>query len=207
MPGPSAPPEALRTLRQWGSVTMGVIAMVLTGGMALWSVLSGDPSLIFVGLMLFACGASWVLLVRPAIVFTMVGVELRNPFRHTRIAWSQIEDVSARWNPEVWARGRSYHAWAIASHIERPRSSGVLSLGRLGTQASIDAAKSPKPSGGATVGSASRLIETGMAEYAELVAEGDSAVVQDGELTQEWQWSDIAAIGVPLLLVLVGLLL
>jgi hypothetical protein len=185
---------------------MGVIAMVVTGAMALLTVLSGELSLIFVGLMLFACGAAWVFFVRPAMVLTMVGVELRNPFRHTRIPWSQIEDVSARWNPEVWAGGRSYSAWAVASHIERPRNSGVLSLGRLGTQATADAAKSPKPSGGATVGSASRLVETGLAEYAELVAEGDSAVVQGGELIREWQWLDFAALGVPLLLVLVGLL-
>jgi hypothetical protein len=186
---------------------MGVIAMVLTGGMAMFSVLTGDLSLIFVGLMLFACGAAWVFFVRPSMVLTMVGVELRNPFRHTRIPWSQLEDVSARWNPEVWAGGRSYHAWAIASHIERPRNSGVLSLGRLGTQARVDEAKAPKPSGGATVGSAARLIETGMAEYAELVAEGDSAVVQGGEVSREWQWTDIAALGAPLLVVLVGLLL
>ena len=206
MPGSTTTPEALRTLRQRGSVAMGYVAMVLSGGMAVLSVFSAEPSLIFIGLMLFACAAVWVLLVRPSLVITMVGVELRNPFRHTRIPWSQIEDVSPRWNVEVWSGGRPYPVWAVASHIERPRTSGVMSLGRLGTQAAIDAAKSPKPSGGATVGSASRLIETGMAEYAELVAEGDSAVVQGGNLTREWQWSDVAAVGVPLLLVLVGII-
>ena len=51
--------------------------------------------------------------------------------------------------------------------------------------------KAPKPSEGATVGSASRIIETAMAEYAELVAEGDSAAVTGREITRTWNWLDI----------------
>lgn len=199
-------PEALRTLRQRGSVAMGIIAMVLSAGMAALSVFSGQPSLVFLGCMLLVAAGSWLLFVRPALVITMAGVELRNPFRHTSIPWSKVEDVSPRWNLEVWSGDRSYAAWAIASHIERPQRGGLLSMGRLGSRAARDEAAAPKPTDGATVGSASRLIEDAMGEYAELVADGDSvAATGHGVLTREWQWLDVVLVVVPVLLIVVGI--
>ena len=45
-------PEALRTLRQRGSVALGVVAMSLGGLMSVLSVFSGDPSLVLIGVML-----------------------------------------------------------------------------------------------------------------------------------------------------------
>jgi predicted lipid-binding transport protein (Tim44 family) len=45
-------PEALRTLRQRGSVALGIVAMSLGGLMAVLSVFSGEPSLILIGAML-----------------------------------------------------------------------------------------------------------------------------------------------------------
>jgi hypothetical protein len=198
-------PQALRTLRQRGSVAMGIIAMVLSGGMAVLSVVSGQGSLLFVGAMLLMCAASWLLFVRPDVVITMAGVELNNPLRRTRIPWSKVDDVAARWNLEVWSGDRSYAAWAIASHIERPRTGGMFAMGRLGSQSARDEQEAPRPSGGATVGSASRLIEDARGEYAELVAQGDSAAVPgEGELTRTWQPLDLALLGVPALVVVVG---
>ncbi len=198
-------PQALRTLRQRGSVAMGVIAMVLSGGMAVLSVVSGQASLLFVGVMLLMCAASWLLFVRPDVVLTMAGVELNNPLRRTHIPWSKVDDVAARWNLEVWSGDRSYAAWAIASHIERPRTGGLLAMGRLGSQAAKDDVEAPRPSSGATVGSASRLIEDAKGEYAELVAGGDAAAAAgEGELTRRWQPLDIALLVVPTLLAVLG---
>jgi hypothetical protein len=56
------------------------------------------------------------------------------------------------------------------------------------------------------VGTASRLIETAMGEYAELVAEGDSAAVTGREITRGWNWLDLACFVVPVLVILVGML-
>lgn len=206
MSRPTTAPEALRTLRQRGSVAMGWIALAISGGMAVVSLVSGQPSLVFIGCMLLVAAVSWVLFVRPSVVLTMVGVELNNPVRRTHIPWSLVDDVAARWNLEVWSGDKAYAAWAIASHIERPagRSSG-FAFGRLGAYAAADAAAAPKPSPGATVGSASRLIEAAKGEWSELVAEGDSAVVTDGELTREWDWLDVACLAVPALLLVLGL--
>lgn len=197
-------PEALRTLRQRGSIAMGIVAMVVGGLMAVLSVFSGDPSLVFIGVMLLLVAVGWVLFIRPSVVLTVVGIELDNPFRRTTIPWSHVEDVSPRWNLEVWSGGKAYPAWAVASHIERPKRQGVPGYGKLDLAAA--AAETPKPSEGATVGSASRLIETAMGEYAQLVAEGDSAAVTGREITRQWNWLDIACFAVPVAVALFGFL-
>jgi hypothetical protein len=196
-------PEALRTLRQRGSIALGIVAMSLGGLMAVLSVFSGEPSLILIGLMLMLVAIGWVLFIRPSVVLTIVGVELENPFRRTSIPWSHIEDVSPRWNLEIWAGGKAYPAWAVASHIERPKRSGVPGYGKLGMDDTTLTA--PKPSEGAMVGSASRMIETAMAEYAELVAEGDSAAVTGREITRWWDWLDILCFVVPALVIVAGI--
>ncbi|HEU4997310.1 MAG TPA: PH domain-containing protein [Lapillicoccus sp.] len=197
-------PEALRTLRQRGSIAMGIIAMVVGGFMAVLSVFSGDASLLFIGVMLLLVAVGWVLFIRPSVVLTVVGIELDNPFRRTTIPWSHVEDVSPRWNLEIWAGGKAYPAWAIASHIERPKRQGIPGYGKLDLGAA--STEGAKPSEGATVGSASRLIETALAEYAQLLAEGDSAAVTGREITREWNWLDIACFAVPVAVALVGLL-
>ena len=207
MSRPTTAPEALRTLRQRGSVAMGFVGMAMGLVMAVLSLVSGEPSVTLLGFMLLLAGGSWVLFVRPTVVITILGVELNNPFRHTQIPWSEVEDVAARWNLEVYVDGRSYAAWAVASHIERPPRAGILGMGRLGAQARQDAVAMPEPSRGATVGTASRMIETAKEEWNELVAAGDSAVVTGGEVTRTWQWLDIACLVVPALLVVAGLLL
>lgn len=207
MTRPTTAPEALRTLRQRGSVTMGVIAIVLGVAMAFLSVISSEPSLVMIGFMLLLAGGAWVLFVRPSVVITMLGVELNNPFRHTQIPWSKVEDVGARWNLEVYAGDQDYPAWAVASHIERPQSQGILGFGRLGAQARTDAVDIPAPSRGATVGSASRMIESAKDEWSELVAAGDSAVVRHGEVTRDWQGLDVVCVALPVVLILLGILL
>jgi PH (Pleckstrin Homology) domain-containing protein len=197
-------PEALRTLRQRGSIAMGIIAMAIGGLMAALSLFSGDASLVFIGVMLLLVAVGWVLFIRPSVVLTVVGIELDNPFRRTTIPWSHVEDVSPRWNLEVWSGAKAYPAWAIASHIERPKRQGVPGYGKLDLGSTP--ADTPKPSEGATVGSASRLIETAMGEYAQLLAEGDSAAVTGREITREWNWLDIVCFAVPAAIALVGLL-
>ncbi len=196
-------PEALRTLRQRGSVALGIVAIALGGVMAVLSVFSGEPSVVLIGAMLLLAAVGWVLFIRPSVVLTVVGVELENPFRRTTIPWSHVEDVSPRWNLEVWAGGKAYSAWAVASHIERPKRSGVPGYSKLGLDPV--ALNAPKPSEGATVRSASQLIETAMGEYAELVADGDSAAVTGREITRSWNWLDFACFAVPVLVILTGI--
>ena len=201
----SAPaPEALRTLRQRGSIALGTVAIVACVGMVLASIISGEPSLVLIGLMLLGAAVGWVLLVRPCVVITLHGIHLDNPLRRTFIPWSQVQDVSARWNLEVYSGDRAYPAWAIASHVERPQGQGLMGLGAMGRKAGQDDIAGPPPPKGTTVGSSARLLESAMDEWRELAAEGRPEAQTGGTLTRTWQPLDIAALAVPILLIVVG---
>ncbi len=207
MASSTSTPEALRTLRQRGSVALGVIAMVVCLAVVAMSLASGEVSLVFVGFMLFGSAVGWVLFVRPTVVLTMRGVHLNNPLRRTLVPWSLVDDVAARWNLEVYSGERVYPAWAIASHVERPRGLGPMGFGALGRSATVDEAAAPKPSAGATAGSAARLIEDAHSEWAELAAEGHPDVEVTGHVTRVWDVPDIACLGLPVAMVLLGLVL
>jgi len=197
-------PEALRTLRQRGSMALGIVACVLCLGFVVAALFSGGVSLVFLGVMLLGAAVGWVLFARPSVVLTIEGVHLNNPLRRTMLPWSQVQDVSARWNLEVYANDRAYPAWAIASHIERPHGSGLLGMGALGRRADLEAG--PPPPKGTTVGSAARLIEDAREEWAELAAVGRPEAVTGGTVTRSWQPLDIAALAVPVVLVVIGIL-
>ncbi len=198
-------PEALRTLRQRGSMALGIAAILCCVGIVLPSALNPEVSLVFTGLMLLGAAAGWVLFVRPSVVLTVHGVHLNNPLRRTVIPWARVQDVSARWNLEVYADDKSYPAWAIASHIERPQRQGLLGLGSLGTRSTAEAA-APPPSRGATVGSAAALIEDAMTQWSEMRAEGRPEAVTDTEVVRTWDLPDLVVLGIPVLLTVAGFL-
>jgi len=199
---PSAP-EALRTLRQRGSMALGIVATVLCLGFVVAVLFSGGVTLVFLGFMLLGAAVGWVLFTRPSVILTIEGVHLNNPMRRTVVPWSQVQDVSARWNLEVYAGDRAYPAWAIASHIERPHGQGLLGMGALGRRAEVEAG--PPPPKGTTVGSAARLIEDAKEEWTGLAAAGRPEAVTGGTVTRTWQPLDIAAMVAPVVLIVVGL--
>ncbi|MDQ2758769.1 MAG: PH domain-containing protein [Actinomycetota bacterium] len=195
--------QALRTLRQRGSIALGAIAMLCGFGLALWSLAGGEPSLVFIGIMLLVGSGGWVFFVRPALVISMHGVHVHNPLRRTVVPWAQVVDVGTRWNLEIYHGERRTAAWAIASHVERPRGSGLLSIvnGRLG-----GADSGPPPPKGVTVQSAAQSVELARQEWTEMVVDRRPEVSAEGEVERSWDWVDVAALGVPLLVVVASLL-
>lgn len=204
MASTAASPEALRTLRQRGSVVLGVISIVGGVGLAFWSLVSGEPSLVFIGSMLLVAACGWTLFVRPALVITLVGVHVHNPLRRTVVPWDKVDDLATRWNLEVYTGEKRIPVWAIASHIERPRGAGLLGATGLGRKMMADSVPVPK---GATVQTSAASIELAREEWAEMVADGRPEVVAVGEVSRRWDALDIAALVVPVVLVVLGLLL
>lgn len=200
--------EVLRSLRQRGSAFLGWLTVVLFVGMAVLTLMAGELSLIFLGSMLLAAAAGWVLLARPRVAITLDGVDLDNPFRRTHLPWARIDDVSARWNLEIWSGDKVYKAWAIASHIDRPKRQGGGMLGygsasELADQAEVAA---PRPTEKTTVVGVSSMIETALEEWREMVSTDHPNARLGGEVRQRWDWADFAAVGFPILLIVVGLL-
>jgi hypothetical protein len=196
----------VHTLRQRGSVVLGVIAMTCCAGLLVISLLNPPLHLSFVGVMLLGIAIGWVLFVRPNVALSLAGVHLGNPLRRTTIPWALVEDVSARWNLEVYAGGRAYSVWAISSHIERPRGGGgAFGIGSaLGQRLAEDAASGPRPERGVTAFSAAELIEAAREEWQEAAASGEIAGVDRPEVAQAWDVPDVLALLVPAALILAG---
>lgn len=198
--------EALRTLRQRGSIVLGVLAMICCLGLVVTSVTTQSVSPVFDGAMLFGAALGWVLFVRPSLVISLAGVHLNNPLRRTLVPWSRVADVATRWNLEVYTDADAvYPAWAIATHIERPKGSGLLGLTGAGRRAMADSEKQPRPSSGPTVHSAAASIDLARDEWSEMLAAGRPEVVPDAPVTRSWDLLDLACLGVPLIIVAAGL--
>lgn len=197
-------PEVLRSLRQRGSAFLGWLAVVAFGGMALLSIVSGETSPVFLGALVLAATGSWVLLARPRVTITIEGVDLENPIRRTHLPWARIDDVSPRWNLEVWSGEKVYRAWAIASHIDRPKRGSMSSFGGPDAE---ELKNAPRPTEKATVVASARLIEDAKEEWNEMVASGHPEARLGGQVTQRWDWADIVALSIPTLVILLGILL
>ncbi len=199
--------EALRTLRQRGSVALGITATVLCVGIVITSVATRTFSAGFDGFMLLGAACGWVLFTRPSLAVSLAGVHVNNPIRRTVVPWARVDDVATRWNLEVYTdTGTSYAAWAISSHIQRPRGAGILGFSAVGQRAVADTANQSPPSDGATVRSAARSVELARDEWTEMVADGRPEVAADGQVTHSWDLADMALLGIPILLIVVGFL-
>jgi hypothetical protein len=198
---------ALRTLRQRGSVALGIIATVLCVGIVVTSVVTRSFSLVFDGFMLLGAACGWVLFTRPSLAVSLAGVHVNNPIRRTVVPWARVDDVATRWNLEVYTdTGASYAAWAISSHIQRPRGAGILGFNGVGRQAMTDSTSQAPPSDGATVRSAAQSVELARDEWSEMVADGRPEVSPEGQVTRTWELTDIALLGLPILLIVLGFL-
>ncbi len=193
---------------------LGWCAVVGGYGMALWSLFSGAPSLGFVAGAALVGSLGWVLFVRPALVISLHGVHVQNPLRRTVVPWSRVQDVGTRWNLELYyedddAEGTDRHvtSWAIASHVRRPSGGGLL--GALSPRA----ARPGRPGGRApAVARHDRRLGRGLGRagprrVAQMVADRRDEVSTDGRIERTWDVADLLALGLPLLLVVVAIVL
>ena len=203
---PTTSMQALRTLRQRGSVVLGVIAMACGYGLAVWSLVGGEPSVVFIGAMLIVGGSGWAFFVRPAVVISLYGVHVHNPLRRTLIPWNRLVDVGTRWNLELYHGEKHTAAWAIASHVERQRGTGMLGM-MSGRRMTAAPEAGPPPSKGVTVQSAAASVELAREEWVEMVTDRRPEVSADGEVERSWDLADLAVLGVPVLVVVAGIVL
>lgn len=216
MPAAAPSREALRTLRQRGSLVLGWLAVVGGYGMALWSLLSGEPSLGFIGGAALVGSLGLVLFVRPALTISLHGVHVLNPLRRTVIPWVRLQDAGTRWNLELYFQGapgadgerpdRHVSSWAIATHVQRQRGGGLLgalSPRRLEQVTSTESGAAA--SSGTTVGSAAQSVEVALQEWREMVVDRRDEVSTEGEVERSWDPVDLAAVLLPLLVIAVAL--
>lgn len=197
--------QALRTLRQRGSIVIGVVATVLCVGLVVTSITTRTFSLVFDGFMLLGAACGWVLFARPSLALSLRGVHLNNPIRRTVVPWKLVDDLGTRWNLEIYTdTGSRYTAWAISTHVQRPLGTGLMGLTGAGQKAAEDSQGQARLPRGTTVGSAARSVDVARDEWSEMVADRRPEVSADGVVTRTWEPLDIALLGIPILLIIVG---
>jgi len=178
--------------RQRSSVRLAVVCGVV--GLLLLLSLARNwahyPRPLFAAWVLLGLVVAWSVFVRPAVLFDVGGVTLRNIVRDVHIPWTGMTDVECRWNLKVLVGDRGYTAWAMSSEPERPKrvSGGTFRMpvpGRLDRVSSAYA----KPSTTApkvTAQSVARSIREAKQQYDEAVAQGQLTVPPAGMVQVTW---------------------
>jgi len=163
------------------AVVCGVTGLILLVSLARnWA---DYPRPLFVAWVLFGLACVWSIFVRPAVLLDVEGVTVRNVLRDVHIPWARLTDVESRWNLKVFAGERGYTAWAISSHVERPKgiSGGMLSR------------RAPE----VTAAVVARLIEQAKEDYDEAVAHGQLPASPDSPVRITWVPLGIAILLLP----------
>jgi len=177
-----------------------------------WAV---SPQPLFAAWVVFALAVVWSVFVRPAVLFDLDGVTVRNVLRDVHIPWTRLTDVSFRWNLKVFVGDRGFTAWAISSQVERPAGvpGGMFAImpGRLHRQASAAAELSPAPSrvtasratgskvtaSKVTAALVAGLIEQAKQEYDGAVATGQLTAAPEARVQVTWVPLVIAVLLLP----------
>lgn len=173
-------PRAANVFRQRSSVWLAALSAA-AGLLLLLSLVRSwaqYPRPLFGAWVLFGLAVAWSVFVRPAVVLDAEGVTIRNIVRDIHIPWALLTDVATRWNLKVVAGDRGYNAWAISSHVDRPRSvsGGLFQVPGLpggvrsaGARATVSASKVTARSVAASIQAAKQEFDeaAGMAEVPE----------------------------------------
>ena len=216
MPAAAPSREALRTLRQRGSLVLGWLAVAGGYGMALWSLLSGEPSLGFIGGAALVGSLGLVLFVRPAPDHQPARrardepvAPHRDPVGAPAGRRDPVEPRAVLPGPAA-AEGerpdRHVSAWAIATHVQRQRGGGLLgALSPRRLEQVTQGGSGPAAPSGTTVGSAAQSVEIALQEWREMVTDRRDEVSTEGEVERSWDAVDLLAVLVPLLVVAVAI--
>jgi hypothetical protein len=196
-------------LRQRSQLGLSAVAAV-TGLVLLFSLARSwtkSPQPLSAAWVVFALALVWLLFVRPAVLLDGEGVTLRNIVRDIHIPWTLVDDVDARWNLKVFVGDRGYTAWAISSHVERPKGGSIGMLEGLMPRG-LDKHVSPPahpPSSfpKVTASLVARSIDQAKDEYDDAVAHGALVAPPDGQVRVRWVPLALAILVLPAVPVLV----
>ncbi|MGO9218646.1 MAG: PH domain-containing protein [Streptosporangiaceae bacterium] len=152
---------------------------------------------------MFACA------LRPRIVASASGLTVVNPLRAHMLPWSTVTQVDLVHNVRVHYRGpagnRIVHSWAVQSSGRSMKRSELRArrAARRGTAPAPGYAKLPGEAQAALAGSAAEFIARQLDERARMQRSAAAPDVAPAGPQVRWTWGPIAAMAVPLLLLVV----
>jgi hypothetical protein len=154
-------------------------------------------------------GIMYACALRPRIVARAAGVTVVNPLREHVLPWAAVSQVDLVHAVQVHYRGpdgdRTVHSWAVqSSGRSRTRSElRARRAARRGTAPAPGYARLPGEAQAALAGSAAEFIARQLDERAQMQRSAAAPDVAPPGPQVRWIWGSIAAIAVPLLMLLV----
>jgi hypothetical protein len=183
----------------WAAFAAVLLVVLAVGDHTHAALVTAVVAIAITGIM-YACA------LRPRIVASDAGVTVVNPLREHVLPWSAVTQVDLKHNVRVHYRGPAgdtiVHSWAVQSS-GRSRTRHELRArraARRGTAPEPGYARLPGEAQAALAGSAAEFIARQLGERARIHGSPAGPDVPPASPRVRWAWGPIAAIAVPLLL-------
>jgi hypothetical protein len=183
----------------WAAFAAVLLVVLAVGDHTHAALVTAVVAIAITGIM-YACA------LRPRIVASDAGVTVVNPLREHVLPWSAVTQVDLKHNVRVHYRGPAgdtiVHSWAVQSS-GRSRTRHELRArraARRGTAPEPGYARLPGEAQAALAGSAAEFIARQLGERARIQGSPAGPDIPPASPRVRWAWGPIAAIAVPLLL-------
>jgi hypothetical protein len=186
----------------WAAFAVALLVVLALGDHTHAALVTAVVVIAITGIM-YACA------LRPRIVASDAGVTVVNPLREHVLPWSAVTQVDLKHNVRIRYRGPAgdaiVHSWAV-QQSGRSRTRHELRArraARRGTAPAPGYARLPGEAQAALAGSAAEFIVRQLAERARMQGSPARPDMPAASPRVRWTWGPIAAIAVPLLLLVV----
>lgn len=150
-------------------------------------------SLIAVAALLLGCGVVYVLCLRPSVVAGDDAVRMRNPLRDVRVPWAALETADVTDALRLHTSGRKYRSWAL-QESSRARARARMRKPRTDLPENVAEAV------------AGRTRSEYVAEQLREMSAERAVDGAGGGAEVAWSWPSVAALAVPVVLLVVAIL-
>jgi hypothetical protein len=186
----------------WAAFAAALLIVLAVGDHTHAALVTAVVAIAITGIM-YACA------LRPRIVASDAAVTVVNPLREHVLPWSAVTQVDLKHNVRIHYRGPAgdtiVHSWAV-QQSGRSRTRHELRArraARRGTAPEPGYARLPGEAQAALAGSAAEFIARQLAERARIQGSPAGPGMPAASPRARWTWGPIAAIAVPLLLLVV----
>jgi Bacterial PH domain len=186
----------------WAAFAAALLIVLAVGDHTHAALVTAVVAIAITGIM-YACA------LRPRIVASDAAVTVVNPLREHVLPWSAVTQVDLKHNVRIHCRGPAgdtiVHSWAV-QQSGRSRTRHELRArraARRGTAPEPGYARLPGEAQAALAGSAAEFIARQLAERARIQGSPAGPGMPAASPRVRWTWGPIAAIAVPLLLLVV----
>ncbi len=170
---------------------MGVLWLVFTTLMVAIFLTGGGGDLWVIGALLLVGALGYVLLLRPSLTLAKEGLLIVNPFREVRVPWHLVEELRTYWSLQVGTPAGRQTVWALSASRHQTRA---------GMRRKLYADPQDVESVAQLIGAVQD------SQDGPHLQDGRDLTDQLGEVVVAWSPLSVGLVGIPLVLLLAGLL-